>query len=253
MSTSSVISEIANPFPGKKRTMKLFHDLLSDMRHQRVAVIALAVGQAAFAHSALFLVCLGLIHAKQMSRLLLIDRLDQKEREEYYETPKIHGVSANDIRFLEAEKLVNYTLILLYTATALAAVYALCTLGLLIGVIKRRCELILPWIIFQSIVCVLCAMTLFVAYACPSDFFARYMGTAYFCRWMISLLTLFINMLCLILVLRYYKGLKMLKRLTEEVVIPIPYHAVPFHFRKENMYVGTGGYKHLLSESNYVL
>lgn len=104
-------------------------------------------------------------------------------------------------------------------------------------------------------------------------------------------------MLCLLLVLRYYKGLKMLKRLTEEVVIPIPYHAVsieelgierifiyqffipnqrnlvrifpflklsrpndnvkteflfqvPFHFRKENMYVGTGGYKHLLCETN---
>lgn len=43
---------------------------------------------------------------------------------------------------------------------------------------------------------------------------------------MISLLTLAINMLCLLLVLRYYKGLKMLKRLTEEVVIPIPFHAV---------------------------
>lgn len=68
-----------------------------------------------------------------MSRLLLIDRMDQKEREEYYETPKIHGVSANDIRFMEADRLVNYTLIILYSATALAATYAICTLGLLIG------------------------------------------------------------------------------------------------------------------------
>lgn len=33
-------------------------------------------------------------------------------------------------------------------------------------------------------------------------------------------------MLCLLLVLKYYKGLKMLKRLTEEVVIPISYRAV---------------------------
>lgn len=155
MSTTSVVS---SPFPRKKKTMKLFYHLLSDMRHQRVAVIALAVGQAvntfekenseqrkinywffhdytwqAFAHSALFLVCLGLIHAKQISRLLLLDRLDQKEREEYYETPKIHGISANDIRFLEADRLVNYTLIVLYCATAVAATYALCTLGLLIG------------------------------------------------------------------------------------------------------------------------
>lgn len=37
---------------------------------------------------------------------------------------------------------------------------------------------------------------------------------------------LFLMMLCLILVLKYYKGLKMLKRLTEEVVIPITYRAV---------------------------
>lgn len=43
MSTTSVVS---SPFPRKKKTMKLFYHLLSDMRHQRVAVIALAVGQA---------------------------------------------------------------------------------------------------------------------------------------------------------------------------------------------------------------
>lgn len=69
--------------------------------------------------------------------MLLIDRLDQKEREDYYETPKNHGVSANDIRFMEADKLVSYTLIVLYTATALAATYALCTLGLLIGMMRK--------------------------------------------------------------------------------------------------------------------
>lgn len=33
-------------------------------------------------------------------------------------------------------------------------------------------------------------------------------------------------MLCLLLVLKYYKGLKMLKRLTEEVVIPVAYRPV---------------------------
>lgn len=59
--------------------------------------------------------------------------MDQKEREEFYETPKIHGISTNDIRFMEADKLVNYTLLILYSATALAATYAVCTLGLLIG------------------------------------------------------------------------------------------------------------------------
>lgn len=40
-------------------------------------------------------------------------------------------------------------------------------------------------------------------------------------------------MLCLLLVLKYYKGLKMLKRLTEEVVIPISYRAVCSQTKKK--------------------
>lgn len=87
----------------------------------------------ALSHFILFLVCLGLIHAKEIANILLADRLDQKEREEYYETPKIHGVSTNDIRFMEADKIVTCTLVIMYISTALAIIYALCTLGLLIG------------------------------------------------------------------------------------------------------------------------
>lgn len=122
------------------------------------------------------------------------------------------------------------------------------------GVIKRRCELILPWVIFQSVVCGLFAITLFVAYAFPNGFFLRHMGTIYYCRceyWvfkfhirckcfmrfirimidfhfvgLVAFGILFTNIICLMLVFRYYKGLKMLKRLTEEVIIPIPYRAV---------------------------
>lgn len=54
-------------------------------------------------------------------------------------------------------------------------------------------------------------------------FYIEYLNCS-FCIGVVSLLILIINMICLLLVLRYYKGLKMLKRLTEEVVIPIPYH-----------------------------
>lgn len=46
MSTANVPNRVGNPFPHKKKTMKLFYHLLSDMKHQRVAVIALALGQA---------------------------------------------------------------------------------------------------------------------------------------------------------------------------------------------------------------
>lgn len=41
VSTRTVIS-----MPRKKKSMNLFHHLLSDMRHQRIAVITLSVGQA---------------------------------------------------------------------------------------------------------------------------------------------------------------------------------------------------------------
>lgn len=45
MSMTNVPSQIASPYPRKKKTMKLFYHLLSDMSHQRVAVISMAVGQ----------------------------------------------------------------------------------------------------------------------------------------------------------------------------------------------------------------
>lgn len=144
----------------KQSQIRSFNRLLGVMNHQRILVMAIAVAQTviyyssgeiwpyfrriflcfsnhillqALSHFILFLVCLGLIHAKEIADIMLLDRLDQKEREEYYETPKIHGVSTNDIRFMEADKLSTYTLVIMYIATAIAGVYALCTLGLLIG------------------------------------------------------------------------------------------------------------------------
>lgn len=87
----------------------------------------------ALAHFVLFLLCLGLIHAREIANLLQVDRDDQKEREQYYETPSIHGVSVNEIRLMEGDKLITYIMVTLYVCTVLAAVYALCTLGLLIG------------------------------------------------------------------------------------------------------------------------
>lgn len=52
-----------------------------------------------------------------------------------------------------------------------------------------------------------------------------------------------------------------MKKLTEVAVVPIPcpppeaIPQIPYYYRRENMYVGDGGYKHLLSECdpNYVV
>lgn len=58
-----------------------------------------------------------------------------------------------------------------------------------------------------------------------------------------------------------YLNLRQIKRLTEVATVPIPCPApgaipqIPFYYRKENMYLGSGGYKHLLADSdpNYVV
>lgn len=42
----AVTTRTAITMPRKKKSMNLFYHLLSDMRHQRVAVITLSVGQA---------------------------------------------------------------------------------------------------------------------------------------------------------------------------------------------------------------
>lgn len=215
----------------KASQIRSFNRLLGVMNHQRILVMVVAIAQTvkfnrfvsanstqsyficfyfllrfqALSHFILFLVALGLIHAKEIADILLMDQLDQKEREEYYETPKFHGVSTNVIRFMEADKLSTYTLVIMYIATAIAGIYVLCTWGLLIGVyafsrisscvvpilidsflhyvlhhmpwiirrtdthtqtyghidsgtMKRRCELMLPWMVFYSIVCVVSGM-----------------------------------------------------------------------------------------------
>lgn len=56
-------------------------------------------------------------------------------------------------------------------------------------------------------------------------------------------------------------NLRFMKKLTEVAVVPIPcpppeaIPQIPYYYRRENMYVGDGGYKHLLSEGdpNYVV
>lgn len=79
MSTAIVPRRVGSPFPQKKKTMKLFYHLLSDMKHQRVAVIALALGQAVNIHSlflSFFLFAAFVCHQetkKKITKLVFID------------------------------------------------------------------------------------------------------------------------------------------------------------------------------------
>lgn len=91
----------------------------------------------AASHFVLFLFCLAAIQETKISQLLLDYGLDQMEREESYETPKYHGHSIDEIRFNDARKLVNFRLISMYIALAYVAIYAMCTLCLLVGTLNN--------------------------------------------------------------------------------------------------------------------
>lgn len=59
-------------------------------------------------------------------------------------------------------------------------------------------------------------------------------------------------------ILAYYLTLLHMNKLTEVATVPIPCPKpgtkIPYCYRKENMYLGSGGYKHLLTENpNYVI
>lgn len=72
---------------------------------------------------------------------------DQKEREEYYElTINAKGETLNQVRFNNASELASTTLTLLYICATLAALYLFTCIGLLVGVIKHRPELMIPWL-----------------------------------------------------------------------------------------------------------
>lgn len=101
--------------------------------HTQLSTFSNRVNLQAASHFVLFLFCLAAIQETKISQLLLDYGLDQMEREEFYETPKFHGHSIDEIRFNNARKLVNFRLITMYIALAYVAIYAMCTLCLLVG------------------------------------------------------------------------------------------------------------------------
>lgn len=61
------------------------------------------------------------------------DRQDHKEREEYTETPRFHGISTNDIRFMEADRAIQNTISLMWFVFLSAAMYSCVSVSLVIG------------------------------------------------------------------------------------------------------------------------
>lgn len=140
---------------------------------------------------------------------------------------------------------------------------------------KRRCELMLPWLVLHSIICILTGMGLFVTYMYRNQYFDDLFGDGYsvckysaiytyfryikhyavilhqcncilsifffvclfmrvcmcdlifyFFQGLFAAVVFFTNIFLWYVVRAYYESLKMMKRLTEEVVVPIPCPAV---------------------------
>lgn len=100
----------------------------------------------------IFVIILGLAHAKETSSILQADMQDQKERDWIEDVPiNAQGESLNTIRFDQASHLAYSTLVYLYIATGVGAVYLVCTIGLLIGALQYKSEFILPWLVMHTI------------------------------------------------------------------------------------------------------
>lgn len=74
------------------------------------------------------------------------------------------------------------TLVILYIGTAISAIYLLSCLGLLIGTLRNRSELMLPWLILDSIGAIL-VLAVMVA-AANSEFNVLYYsgGEIQYCK-----------------------------------------------------------------------
>lgn len=98
-------------------------------------------------HLILFVILLALTHAEQIINVLIVDMADQKEREEYYElTINSKGETLNQVRFNNASVLASTTLTILYICATFASLYLITCIGFLMGVIKHRPELMIPWL-----------------------------------------------------------------------------------------------------------
>lgn len=103
----------------------------------------------------MFLVVMGLLHAEEMINILVVDIADQKDREEYYELPMhANGETMNQVRFKTATQLAASTLSILYACSIVVGVYMVCCLCLLCGTIRYRSQMLVPWLVVNSILCV---------------------------------------------------------------------------------------------------
>ncbi|XP_037934237.1 uncharacterized protein LOC119668835 [Teleopsis dalmanni] len=210
-------------------------------KNLRLSAILIGIYQLLVAHILLFLLLLGLANAEQMKTMLAMDIEDQKDNGFYDMSP-----FSNQLRLQTASELVSVTETFLYILTAVAAVYLLSTISLFAGIFNNRSEFVLPWLVVEFIFIVSATVLVFLL---QNGKFVEFIGgkIMYFT---ICFAVLVFDSLMWYIVHSFYQSLRTMNKLREIATVAIPCPppgAIPF--RRENMYLGSNGYKHILTEN----
>uniref|UniRef100_A0A1B0CYF1 DUF7027 domain-containing protein n=1 Tax=Phlebotomus papatasi TaxID=29031 RepID=A0A1B0CYF1_PHLPP len=124
--------------------------LIFSPRYVRIAALMISIYQVILSHAVLFSIVLGLLHAERVNKVLEEDIAEENEMAENTELPD-NAETVNQIRFKSAQELSSITCLGMVALTTMAAIYLLSCLALLIGTLKNRPKLMIPWLVLDGI------------------------------------------------------------------------------------------------------
>lgn len=115
------------------------------------------------------------------------------------------------------------TLIILYIGTAISAIYLLSCLGLLVGTLRNRSELMLPWLLLDSVGAILVLAVMVAAANSESNNVLYYSGGE-IQYWIFCFVMTVFNVIIWTIVFIFYKNLRQIAKLRQMagVAIPLP-------------------------------
>ncbi|KAH8252095.1 uncharacterized protein Fie [Drosophila bipectinata] len=224
---------------------RIWESLMSPIspKNLRTTALLTSIYQLLISHCALFLVLLGLAHAEQMCHVLELDILDQKDNGFYNMSP-FH----NDLVLQTAAQLADATENVLYFLAGVSGTYALSCIALFFGVYKNRPGLIIPWLVVEFLMMVALGVLVFML---------RDMKVVQLLGGQVPYFIVCYSLICMdyckwYVMHSFYQSLRTMNKLREIATVAIPCPApgaIPYHFQREHMYLGSNGYKHILTES----
>ncbi|EDV39909.1 uncharacterized protein Dana_GF24229 [Drosophila ananassae] len=224
---------------------RIWESLMSPIspRNLRTTALLTSIYQLLISLCALFLVLLGLAHAEQMCHVLELDILDQKDNGFYNMSP-FH----NDLVLQTAAQLADATENVLYFLAGVSGTYALSCIALFFGVYKNRPGLIIPWLVVEFLLMVALGVLVFML---------RDMKIVQLLGGQVPYFIVCYSLICMdyckwYVMHSFYQSLRTMNKLREIATVAIPCPApgaIPYHFQREHMYLGSNGYKHILTES----